>query len=145
VAVTRPSSVGLSHRQNTTGSIWCRFSTQLAARSYICSTSDALPEPATAFFSAMVRVAGFISAPSAVTGRRTGGARGFARSKMAMLSSVRTQIHLSLSIEIVVKRMNWGSTPSAGSCGERAASVRGIRVSARMRQPGSAENVNAHS
>ena len=67
---------------------------------------------------------GFISALSAVIGRRSS-ALGLAVSQMTTWPGSRTQMNAALSIVTVVKLMALAATPSAGSCrakeGERPA------------------------
>ena len=71
--------------------------------------------------SAMTLATGFISALSAVMGRRSG-CPGLAHSTMTTLLAApvsRTQMNLSLSIVTLVKLMNCGFTPSVASCAAR--------------------------
>ena len=65
---------------------------------------------------------GFISALSAVIGRRSS-ALGLAVSQMTTWPGSRTQMNAALSIVTVVKLMALAATPSAGSCEQRRVSV----------------------
>ena len=120
VAVTSPISAGLSHFQKTTCSgIWWLFILLFSSKLKICRWSAALP--ATAALSAMTLATGFISALSAVMGRRSG-CPGLAHSTMTTLLAApvsRTQMNLSLSIVTFVKLMNCGFTPRLASCAAR--------------------------